>query len=72
MITIPCGSEPARESGVSFNTALTDPSPSRAGSLPHWFIAYAGFCRTKNPPISPAAPLNRISNAGNTPLVTMR
>ena len=29
-------------------------------------------CRTKNPRISPAAPLNRISNAGNTPLVTMR
>ncbi|PYC06500.1 hypothetical protein DMX04_01310 [Pseudomonas koreensis] len=34
----PCGSEPARESGVSFNTSLTDPSYSRAGSLPQGVV----------------------------------
>ncbi|PWB32201.1 hypothetical protein DCO47_16865 [Pseudomonas sp. NDM] len=31
----PCGSEPARESGGSFNSMLPDPTYSRAGSLPH-------------------------------------
>ncbi|VVQ35734.1 hypothetical protein PS947_04691 [Pseudomonas fluorescens] len=29
-----CGSEPARESGVSFTEVLTELAPSRAGSLP--------------------------------------
>ncbi|POA22612.1 hypothetical protein C1894_20455 [Pseudomonas sp. FW305-3-2-15-E-TSA2] len=29
-----CGSEPARESGVSFNLMSTDTPHSRAGSLP--------------------------------------
>ncbi|PKH84930.1 hypothetical protein CXF97_00640 [Pseudomonas sp. Choline-02u-1] len=31
----PCGSEPARESGVSDTQTSPDPPPSRAGSLPH-------------------------------------
>ena len=35
-------------------------------------VQHRYFCRTKTPRISPAAPLNRISNAGNTPLVTTR
>ncbi|VVP17644.1 hypothetical protein PS865_03696 [Pseudomonas fluorescens] len=32
-----CGSEPARESGVSFNVDVSDLAPSRAGSLPQGF-----------------------------------
>ncbi|TMU82291.1 hypothetical protein FGA82_02010 [Pseudomonas fluorescens] len=31
----PCGSELARESGVSDTSMSTDPTPSRASSLPH-------------------------------------
>ncbi|PYC16907.1 hypothetical protein DMX02_22160 [Pseudomonas jessenii] len=38
--TYPCGSEPARESGVSFNEVLSDRTPSRAGSLPQWDCGY--------------------------------
>jgi len=35
----PCGSEPARESGVPVNVDVTDPPPSRAGSFPPCFMA---------------------------------
>ncbi|VII89407.1 hypothetical protein [Pseudomonas sp. FG-3G] len=34
---IPCGSEPARDSGVSVDNGLPDTLQSRAGSLPQWF-----------------------------------
>jgi len=30
----PCGSEPARDSVVSYSIDVVDPPPSRAGSLP--------------------------------------
>jgi hypothetical protein len=33
----PCGSEPAREEGVSVDIHVADTPPSRAGSLPQWF-----------------------------------
>src|SRR5690349_17135821 len=32
-VVIACGSEPARESGVSFSRFVADTTPSRAGSL---------------------------------------
>ncbi|CAI8751902.1 hypothetical protein EMIT0196MI5_160056 [Pseudomonas sp. IT-196MI5] len=36
-VVFPCGSEPAREEGVSVNINVTDTPPSRAGSLPQVF-----------------------------------
>nr|TSB50346.1 hypothetical protein FEE99_19980 [Pseudomonas sp. ef1] len=41
---VPCGSEPARECGVSFNEALSDGTLSRAGSLPQWDCGYFKCC----------------------------
>jgi hypothetical protein len=40
---IPCGSELARDSGVSVTMMATDPTPSRASSLPHFFGVFSGL-----------------------------
>jgi len=37
---VPCGSEPARESGVSVKQMVDVPHPSRAGSLPQGTFVY--------------------------------
>ena len=38
-----CGSEPAREGGVSVTKILTDRMLSRAGSLPQGIVSYSAF-----------------------------
>jgi len=38
-----CGSEPARESGVSLTMMSTATPPSRAGSLPQGIIVLSGY-----------------------------
>ncbi|PMV90264.1 hypothetical protein C1X35_01435 [Pseudomonas sp. FW306-1C-G01A] len=38
--TIPCGSEPARDSGVTETWMLADTTPSRAGSLPQGRVVF--------------------------------
>ncbi|POA25955.1 hypothetical protein C1894_01025 [Pseudomonas sp. FW305-3-2-15-E-TSA2] len=38
----PCGSEPARESGVPANNVLADSTPSRASPLPQGVVELPG------------------------------
>src|SRR5471032_1036053 len=49
-IQIQCGSGPACESVVTFNTDVSDKPPSRASSLPHFFTAYGSRPMGKNSP----------------------
>ncbi|PYB82264.1 hypothetical protein DMX03_23885 [Pseudomonas koreensis] len=69
---IPVGSR----SGPMLCTASSDlgllRSPTGINPLATGHLPISSFCQTKIPRIRPAAPLNRISNAGNTPRVTMR
>ncbi|MBA1381621.1 hypothetical protein FHK92_28180 [Pseudomonas brassicacearum subsp. neoaurantiaca] len=46
----PCGSELARESGVSGALILAVPAPSRASSLPQWICGVARYCEPMQNP----------------------
>ncbi|TNF80040.1 hypothetical protein FGE05_23240 [Pseudomonas sp. ICMP22404] len=49
---IPCGSEPARDSGGSVALMLNVPPSSRAGSLPQGFWVFSEFRHDRNGPRS--------------------
>ncbi|WP_206663207.1 hypothetical protein, partial [Pseudomonas sp. Sample_21] len=64
-----CGSEPARECGVSVNVEVADLTPSRAGSLPQRNPGLTGLCDSAHKSVAglPAIAVGQSKKAVNVP-----